>query len=52
MGYTLYVRFDILSGKLPPPLYIGLYISTVTINNQKVFKRVMNYEAYANNSLR
>lgn len=49
----VYMQFYILRGKLPPPpLYIGLYISTVTINNQKFFKRVMNYEAYANNSLR
>lgn len=31
-------------------IYYHCYL--ITINNQKVFKRVMNYEAYANNSLR
>ena len=27
-------------------------VTIITINNQKVFKRVMNYEAYTSNSLR
>lgn len=44
-----YIQIDVINGNLPPPM--GIRDTRIT-NNQKVFKRGMNYEAYANNSLR
>ena len=49
MGYTLIYGILFFDGNLPP---MGTLKDIITTNNQKVFKRVVNYEVYANNSLR